>query len=99
MLGSTSVQPPPAENSLKQEIIDGMKKIPGVPVVPDDWDTLYTLRYRKNGIVSDLHFWYTSNQFDAENAARSFCSQRRFRYVWVNNFAVDITAPPKEDRE
>lgn len=65
----------------------------------EDGKVLFTLRYKKNQVTQTANFWFPDDQKAAENAARSYCQRFRLRFIWVEKFAIDINAKPKEGED
>lgn len=58
-------------------------------------DTLYVLRYKKGAASLSVNFLWTSDHKDAEKVAREYCVSFGLRFIWVENFCVDITQKPR----
>lgn len=68
-------------------------KTPGIPEpLPE---TIYRLRFKVGSSpVQDMNFKHERDQRKAETAAREFCARWKYRFIWVEEFLVDITSSP-----
>jgi hypothetical protein len=62
-----------------------------------DNEDLYILRYKKGQVMQSLNFWYSGGKQAAISAARKYCDSRRLRFIWCDEFCVDIDAPVDGD--
>lgn len=58
-------------------------------------ETIYCMRFKVGqSPVQDMNFKFERDQRKAEIAAREFCARWKYRFIWVEEFLVDINATP-----
>lgn len=72
------------------------EEIHETPGVPENLpETIYRLRFKVGqSPVQDMNFKFEKDQRKAETAAREFCARWKYRFIWVEEFLVDILSSP-----
>jgi hypothetical protein len=59
------------------------------PLMPESFDLIYALVYKKGNVLSTLHFRAKNKEVAIEKGKR-YCEKKQLRYVYVNTWLHDI---------